>query len=128
MLYTTYISNMKNLPEGKYVLVTRWSPKSLDLSKFDDAVWEPILSPSDNLLASYKNGAMTKTEMLSKYKAHLTSSLAARDIILQIAELVKSGTDVFLICYEKEVFDCHRSVLAQHISEQYEIPWQEFKK
>ena len=52
MLYTSYISNMKNLPEGKYVLVTRWAPKSLDLSKFDDASWEPILAPSDTLLAS----------------------------------------------------------------------------
>ena len=127
MLYTTYISNMKNLPEGKYILVTRWCPKSLDLSKFDDAVWEPILSPSDNLLASYKNATMTKVDMLNKYKEYLSSSLAVREAILKIAEKAKQE-DVFLICYEKEAFECHRSILAQYISEKYNIPWQEFKK
>ena len=66
MLYTSYISNMKNLPEGKYVLVTRWAPKSLDLSKFDDASWEPILAPSDTLLDSYKNGTAPSSALLAE--------------------------------------------------------------
>lgn len=128
MLYTTYISNMKNLPEGKYILVTRWRPKSLDLSKFDDAVWEPILSPSDNLLASYKNGTMTKVEMLDKYREYLSSSLAVRETLLKIVEKIKKEEkDVFLICYEKEAFECHRSILAQYISDKYDISWQEYK-
>lgn len=127
MLYTTYISNMRNLPEGKYVLITRWAPKSLDLSKFDDAVWEPILAPSDSLLASYKNGAMSKTEMLNKYKEYLDNNLAANDLILSLVEKVREDKNVFLICYEKEVFDCHRSILAQYISEKYNIPWKEYK-
>lgn len=126
MLYTTYISNMRNLPEGKYVLVTRWAPKSLDLSKFDDASWEPILAPSDTLLASYKNGAMTKIEMFNKYKEAL-SSLACEELILSLAQQVKQGEDVFLICYEKEAFDCHRSILAQYISDKYMIPWKEYR-
>lgn len=128
MLYTTYISNMKNLSTGKYVLITRWAPKSLDLSKFDDAIWEPILAPADSLLAAYKNGAMTKTEMLQQYKEYLDSNLATNDLILSLANEVKEGKDVFLICYEKEVFDCHRSILAQYISEKYNIPWTEFRK
>lgn len=128
MLYTTYISNMRNLPEGKMVLITRWAPKSLDLSKFDDATWEPILAPSDSLLASYKNGAMTKIEMLNKYKEYLDSNLATNDLILSLVEEIKEGKNVFLICYEKDVFDCHRSVLAQYISEKYNIPWKEFIK
>lgn len=126
MLYTTYISNMRNLPEGKYVLVTRWAPKSLDLSKFNDASWEPILAPSDTLLASYKNGAMTKIEMFNKYKEAL-SSLACEELILSLAQQVKQGEDVFLICYEKEAFDCHRSILAQYISDKYMIPWKEYR-
>ncbi len=126
MLYTTYISNMRNLPEGKYVLVTRWAPKSLDLSKFNDASWEPILAPSDTLLASYKNSAMTKIEMFNKYKEAL-SSLACEELILSLAQKVKQGEDVFLICYEKEVFDCHRSILAQYISDKYMIPWKEYR-
>lgn len=126
MLYTTYISNMRNLPEGKYVLITRWRPKSLDLSKFDDATWEPILAPSDSLLASYQNRAMTKAEMLNKYKEYLDNNLATNDLILSLVKEVKEGKDVFLVCYEKDVFDCHRSILAQHISEKYNIPWKEF--
>lgn len=126
MLYTSYISNMKNLPEGKYVLVTRWAPKSLDLSKFDDASWEPILAPSDTLLASYKNGAMTKTEMFDKYKESL-GSLACEELILSLVQKVRQEEDVFLICYEKEVFDCHRSILAQYMSDKYAIPWKEYR-
>lgn len=125
MLYTSYISNMRNLPEGKYVLVTRWAPKSLDLSKFNDAEWKPLLAPADNLLAQYKNGAMTKVEMLNKYREFLRNDLSAKLLIKELAEIAATK-DVFLICYEKEVFDCHRSVLAQFISDEYEIPWKEY--
>lgn len=128
MLYTTYISNMKNLPEGKMVLVTRWAPKSLDLSKFDDASWEPILAPSDSLLASYKNGTMTRAEIFNKYKEYLENSLAANDLILSLVKTIEEDENVFLICYEKEAFDCHRSILAQHISDKYNIPWKEYIK
>lgn len=127
MLYTSYISNMRNLPEGKIVLITRWAPKSLDLSKFNDAKWEPILAPADSLLAQYKNGAMTKVEMLNKYKEFLENNLAANELILSLVQEVKQGGNVFLICYEKDVFDCHRSVLAQYISDKYDIPWTEYK-
>lgn len=126
MLYTSYISNMKNLPEGKMVLITRWAPKSLDLTKFDDAYWEPILAPADSLLASYKNGAMTKAEMLSKYKEYLDNSLAVNEICYQIVNEIKEGKDVFFICYEKEVHDCHRCTLAQFISDKFGIPWKEY--
>lgn len=128
MLYTTYISNMRHLPEGKMILITRWAPKSLDLSKFDDASWESILAPSDILLASYKNGAMTKAEMFSKYKEYLETNLAANELILSLVQDIKQEENVFLICYEKEVFDCHRGILAQYISEKYNIPWKEYKK
>lgn len=126
MLYTSYISNMKNLPEGKMILITRWAPKSLDLSKFDDAQWISSLAPTDRLLASYKNGTMTKVDMLNRYKEYLTNSLAVNEILLNIANEVKEGKNVYLICYEKEPFDCHRSVLAQYISEKYNIPWKEY--
>ena len=127
MLYTSYISNMRNLPEGKIVLITRWAPKSLDLSKFNDAKWEPILAPADSLLAQYKNGAMTKIEMLNKYKEFLENNLAANELILSLVQEVRQGGNVFLICYEKDVFDCHRSVLAQYISDKYDISWAEYK-
>ncbi len=109
------------------VLITRWAPKSLDLSKFDDAKWEPILAPADSLLAQYKNGAMTKVEMLNKYKEFLTNNMAANELIFSLVQEVKQGENVFLICYEKDVFDCHRSVLAQYISDKYDIPWAEYK-
>lgn len=127
MLYTSYISNMKNLPDGKMVLITRWAPKSLDLSKFNDASWETILAPSDSLLASYKNGTMTKIDMLNKYKEYLETNLAVNEVILSLVQKIRQEEDVFLICYEKEAFDCHRSVLAQYISDKYVIPWKEYK-
>lgn len=127
MLYTSYISNMRNLPDGKMILITRWAPKSLDLSKFNDARWESILAPADSLLAAYKNGAMTKVEMLNKYKEYLNNSLAVNEICYEINKDIEEGKDVYLICYEKEVFDCHRSVLAQFISDKYDIPWMEYK-
>lgn len=127
MLYTTYISNMRNIPKGaKIVLITRWAPKSLDLSKFDDAKWEPILAPADSLLAQYKNGAMSKVEMLNKYKEFLENNIMANELILSLVQQIKQDKDVFLVCYEKDVFDCHRSVLAKYIADKYNIPWMEF--
>lgn len=125
MLYTSYISNIRNLPEGEYILITRWAPKSLDLNKFENAKWQPLLSPSDILLAQYKNGNMRKQEMLSQYKEYLCNDISAQLAIKEIAENAKEQ-DVFLICYEKEAFDCHRSILAQYISDSYKIPWKEY--
>lgn len=125
MIYTSYISNIRNLPEGKYVLVTRWAPKSLDLSKFDDAQWQPSLAPEDILLAQYKNGAMTKNEMFDRYKEYLNNNISVKLLIHELAEEALHK-DVFLICYEKETFDCHRSILAQYIAKEYNLSWKEY--
>ena len=128
MLYTSYISNMRNLPEGKMVLITRWAPKSLDLSKFDDAQWIPYLAPCDSLLAAYKNGTMTKAEMLQQYRDYLDNSLAVKEICYTLAkEVTEEEKNIYLICYEKEAFECHRSILAQYISDNFNIPWKEYK-
>ena len=64
--------------------------------------------------------------MFDKYKESL-GSLACEELILSLVQKVRQEEDVFLICYEKEVFDCHRSILAQYMSDKYAIPWKEYR-
>lgn len=126
MLYTSYIANMKNLPQGKYVLITRWKPKSLKLNKYEDAYWEPSLSPSDMLVASYKNHTLSLKDLLNSFKSYLENSLEANLAIMKLVEEIKNGKDVFLICYEKELYECHRKIVAEYISEKHNIEWKEY--
>lgn len=127
MLYTTYLANISNLDDDmRKILVTRWKPrKGIDIDKYN-LEWKPELAPSDILLSKYKNAAMTKQEMFEEYKSNLENKLPSLRIVESIVEDIESGKDVVLICYEKDVFDCHRSVLADYISKKYNIEYKEF--
>jgi uncharacterized protein YeaO (DUF488 family) len=97
MLYSTYLSNLKNLPQG--VVRVR--------------VCRPcILSPSKELLKQYKTGEITWEQYVEQYKLELISNRSAYPFLETIAGWAKSR-DVYLYCYEKDPSHCHRSILLE---------------
>ena len=61
MIYTTYLSNLKNLPNDektKKYLITRWKPRNtIDVKKYN-LEWAPQLAPTELTLAKYKDGSI----------------------------------------------------------------------
>lgn len=123
MLYTSYLANLNNIPdESIKILITQWKGK-IDVDKYN-LIWKPELSP--NGLASWKNGTKTKEEMFLEFKEQL-SRKPALDAINDILNYLNKGEDVYLICYCKELCDCHRRLVAQHINDIANITWKEYR-
>ena len=53
-----------------------------------------------------------RRELLASYRGHLDAS---RAVVTNVAEQVK-GTRAVLLCYEHDVAECHRSILAPRVA------------
>lgn len=116
MIYTTYLSNLKNLPNDektiKY-LVTRWKPRnSIDVKKYG-IQWAPYLAPTELTLSKYKDGSINWKEYKERFIDESFSNQLFIDGMNEVIELNNQGFDIFLICYEKDDSMCHRSILRE---------------
>jgi len=97
MLKETYLSNLKNLPQG-VVRVRVCRPS--------------ILAPSEALLDQYKRSEIDWEKYAEQYRLELLASREAYQYLEEIKELAKSR-EVYLYCYEKDPSHCHRSILLE---------------
>ncbi len=116
MIYTTYLSNLKNLPNDektKKYLITRWKPRNtIDLNKYN-LTWAPNLAPTELTLAKYTDGSIDWAEFRRRFINESFDNKLFVDGISDIIELNNDGYDIFLICYEKDDKVCHRSILKE---------------
>ena len=116
MIYTTYLSNLKNLPNDektKKYLITRWKPRNtIDVKKYN-LEWAPQLAPTELTLAKYKDGSINWKEYRQRYIDESFSNPLFIDGLKEIVEYNDKGYDIFLICYEKNDSTCHRSILKE---------------
>lgn len=116
MLYTTYLSNVKNLPDNEDVvkiLITRFRPTSTFKPEKYNLIWRPPLAPSEHLFARYKEGTMSWSEFRETYIEQASTSKEFEKSFYEIKKYIEEGKDVFLICYEKDDMQCHRSILRE---------------
>ena len=116
MIYTTYLSNLKNLPNDdktKTYLITRWKPRNtIDVNKYK-LVWAPQLAPTELTLAKYKDGSIDWKEYRQRYIDESFDNPLFIDGLKEIVNYNNEGYDIFLICYEKNDTICHRSILRE---------------
>lgn len=116
MIYTTYLSNLKNLPNDektKKYLITRWKPRNtIDVKKYN-LEWAPQLAPTELTLAKYKDGSIDWKEYRQRYIDESFDNPLFIDGLKEIVEYNDKGYDIFLICYEKDDSTCHRSILKE---------------
>lgn len=111
-LYTTYLAKMKKIRlEGTPALfIARYLPH---YGLGDEIIHMPSLSPTPELLLSYKADLDWR-----KYVARFTLEMLRRedmkDALKRVGNILDSGTDVLLVCYEKDYTRCHRYLLAKH--------------
>lgn len=116
MIYTTYLSNLKNLPNDektKKYLITRWKPRNtIDLKKYN-LEWAPNLAPTELTLSKYTDGSINWREFRERFINESFDNRLFVDGLSEIIELNNEGYDIFLICYEKDDKVCHRSILKE---------------
>ena len=116
MIYTTYLSNLKNLPNDektKKYLITRWKPRNtIDVKKYN-LEWAPQLAPTELTLAKYKDGSIDWKEYRQRYIDESFSNPLFIDGLKEIVDYNDKGYNIFLICYEKNDSTCHRSILKE---------------
>lgn len=124
MIYTTYLSKLKDIPkEAIKVLIARKAPAQETLDKYN-CMHALSLAPTQFLLNQYKeDGNFDKFKKIFVSEKKVVT-FEEHDEIEKILELCKEN-DVYLICYEKDYEKCHRSIIAELISNKMNIPWQE---
>lgn len=116
MVYTTYLSNLKNLPNDEQTikyLITRWKPRNtIDVNKYG-IIWAPQLAPTELTLSRYKDGTIGWQEYRNLFIDESFENKLFIDAVEEIIKLNDDGYDIFLICYEKDDLMCHRSILRE---------------
>lgn len=117
LLYTTYMSNIKNIPNDENticILVTRWKPRNINSKNFNfDIIWKPNLGPSEVLLTRWKSGNMSWIEYREMYLQEANNNKVFINEMQEIIKYLKEDKNVFLVCYEKDSINCHRSILRE---------------
>ena len=116
MIYTTYLSNLKNLPNDektKKYLITRWKPRNTKNEKKYNLEWAPQIAPTEITLDKRKDGSIDWREFRQRYINESFENPLFIDELEEIIELNSKGYTIFLICYEKDDTICHRSILRE---------------
>lgn len=126
MIYTSYLANVKKLPQDmKKILVIRWKPRNtMNVEKYG-MEWWPQLAPSELILSKYKDGSINWKQYREMFIEHANINTMFQDALEQVKELNKTQ-DVCLICYEKNDLECHRSIIREILKQKYNIDSEEF--
>ena len=112
-LYTTYLSNMKNLPEGIVkAIIMRMPPVSIQ--KMEDTIHVPQLSPKVEVLKAYKASGD-----FADFTERFNQQMYEDEETMEYLNLLMEGLDhneVALICCEKDPNVCHRSLIANYLT------------
>ena len=95
---------------GRRILITRYYPRGVRRSHFDD--WARALAPSRELLKRYKEGAIAWKAFARAYLAEVRGSAEAKAALLELRRTARSE-GVTLLCYEPDGVPCHRHILRR---------------
>lgn len=115
MIYTSYFGNMRNIPKDNYVCVAISAsvPEGVNCLHFKK------LAPKYDNFKDLKDGKQSFTEFAGRYESETLSNLRPIDVVSEIKQLAgkdAEGKNIVLLCYEKNSMECHRSLVAQWLT------------
>lgn len=99
--------------DGLRVLITRYYPRGVKKDRFDRRV--VALSPSRELLSSYRTGERDWAEFSEAFLAELRVNPESLEALRSLHELSKDQ-DVTLLCYERAGLPCHRYIVRDLVA------------
>ena len=124
LLYYTYFAKIDKVPDDYInLIIIRFPPKWLDISKYPNTYIIKALSPSQKLLLKYK-----KDNNWSEYVIQFYEEMDYRkdmvNMLKRLRKVLYKGIDICLICYEKDYKRCHRSLIGEYFEEEG-VKWEE---
>lgn len=98
--------------DGHRVLITRFYPRGIHRSHFDD--WVFALSPSSQLLFQYKEGKVSWDAFKTSFLVQLRNEVEGLEAIDALHDWSRHH-DITLLCYEKSGQPCHRHLVREVI-------------
>lgn len=103
MIYTSYFSNIRNLPIKIIpISIARYRPQNMWIEEWTE------YAPTSDILWKYKNDKITESQYRELYLDQLS-----RVDFTKITE----ANNIALVCYEKSGDFCHRNILAEKLRE-----------
>lgn len=111
-VYTTYLARMKKiyLDIPGFFIARHLPPYGLGNSPL---LHTPSLAPSGDLLQAYK-ADLDWNKYVARFTLEMLRRSDMKEAMKQVGLLLKGGSDVLLVCYEKDYTKCHRSLIARH--------------
>ncbi len=110
---TKSIFEPKEAGDGYRILITRFYPRGVSRSHFDE--WIRALSPHPDLLFACKKRKINWDTFMDSLMSQLKSDPEASDAILRLHNLSRTH-DITLLCYEKTGKPCHRHILREIVN------------
>ena len=113
MLITCNVNDFKSHKSDYNFIITRKL-----LFKVNGAVHFPGLAPSEDLFINTLNDKNSNNDWYKSYEKSFKEELNSSTFmghIYMICELLDEGYDVTIMCYCKEVSECHRKIVAEKI-------------
>lgn len=111
MIHTSYMANWRNFGDFVPVSVMAYTP-----TYFKGHVCNAF-APSKELFDSYRNGELSFDDYISLYTSELYSK--DPDKLLRKLEDIAGYKSVVLVCTCKDYSKCHRSVIAEYLSNNF---------
>ena len=127
MIYTSYFSNLKNIPKDYVAIsISLRQPKGFNLVEYKK------LAPTPYILKEYKIYA-DSTIYTANYEALILDNLNPQKVVDELYEIAmnllhktsKEDINIVLVCWEKEKF-CHRHLVARWINNNTEEKVKEY--
>ena len=100
--------------DGVRVLITRFYPRGVKKTHFD--YWVRELSPSKELLQSYKEGIVTWAQFKVNLLSEIRENKDSLDALYALNDHSQSE-HVTLLCYEKAGNPCHRHLVRDLVAD-----------
>jgi uncharacterized protein YeaO (DUF488 family) len=99
--------------DGVRVLITRYYPRGVRKDRFDRRII--ALSPSRDLLWSYRDGEIDWDQFSKSFLSELRANPQSLEAIRSLHELSRVN-DVTLLCYERSGVPCHRYLVSDLVA------------
>lgn len=125
MLITTYFPKIKQIPDDYIkLIITRFPPKWLDISKYPNTYIMKNLAPLQEILLDYKKDK-DWNRYVERFNNQMSMYYPTANTIRKLGRGLQKGKKYAVICYEKDYIHCHRSLLAEKIKDSFNIEWKE---
>ena len=116
--HAKFMDYFNAFPEAHFEIISLKIPASTFLKEQlifkKNVIWSPVLAPTEDLLLWMKQNKPTFRNYTLQFKLQILNDKKAIERMKELIQIAQKK-QVFLICYEKDASQCHRSLILKEI-------------